>query len=891
MSIKNILTLLLILSSFLNFAQEVILKGKLSDTLQSPLQNANMLAIPEEGGFVFSITDAKGNYKLSLKSGMPYTLEISYLGYQKTSVPINLKENSIKDFTLVQQNESLDEIILNQKLPVRVRKDTITYQTDVFTNGQERKLREVLKKLPGVEVDREGNVTLNGKKVDKLLVEGKMFFTGSTRLGVNNIPADAVAEVEMLDNYSEIPFLKGLNDSNILAMNIKLKEGKKKFAFGDIEFGGGIQDRYSINPNLFYYSPKTTLNAIGDFNNTGQKSFTFQDYMEFEGGVIKVIDDPSKYSNMMNSEFARHLANNDFIFNRNAFGALSASHQLSPKTSVSAYSIINASLIDTELASTNTYLFDRTISKIEKRTTATSADNLFTLSKLTARYIPNENVDLTYDLVLKSTTGGANEHLESLNLMDSNFVASKLKSTSFEVNQNLGYSKRFSYKHTSTINASLNIGSNTKNNDWRISNPVFNDIIPLEGTGPFAVSQTVDSKNHNAAIGIKHYWILNGNNHIYPLLGYNFSNQQYNTIDQQLIDNEINEFGNAGFNNATEFQLSNPYIGFQYKAKLGGFTFKPGLVYHYYDWKVHQFTDRVVSKSKIQLLPEFHIDWEDKNSRNLSFKYNLKSNFNDVSYFTDRLRLQGFNDLYRGNVNLENELAHNLSINYYRFSMFRNVFINAGIYYSKKEKSIQNATIIDGINQINTSFYSSLPENSLNINASFSKKIKKIKYTVAGGTSFMDYSRNVNSVNVDYKAKNFDYTLKTETDFKDLPNVELGFRQTFSDFSSSNIKSKYNKTDPYVNLEYSFLNDFLLKADYTYSLYKNKQTNSLSTFQIGNTSLYYNKEDSSWGFEIEAKNVFDIKYKSQNSFNEYIVTDTQIFIHPRTILFKLSYKF
>src|SRR5699024_4411426 len=178
------------------------------------------------------------------------------------------------------------------KMAMVVREDTITYRTDKFITGDERKLRDVLKKLPGVEVDREGNVTVNGKKVDKLMVDGQDFFGGDTKLGVNHIPADAVDEVETIDDYHEVAFMKGLSDSDKMAMNIKLKEDKKNFVFGESEAGGGVKKRYYLHPALFYYSPKTTANFIGSLNNTNDRPLDWQDVMRFKGGAGSFMDNP-----------------------------------------------------------------------------------------------------------------------------------------------------------------------------------------------------------------------------------------------------------------------------------------------------------------------------------------------------------------------------------------------------------------------------------------------------------------------------------------------------------------------------------------------------------------------------------------------------------------------
>lgn len=203
-----LLLFFLILFSYTN-GQEISMEGRIMDTIRNSLEFANILAVPQEveKRTAFCISDKEGHYKLLLRKGIQYNLEISYLGYKKIVYPVKIMENATKDFVLTPFIESLQEVVvLEQRPPVTIKEDTIIYRTEIFASGEERKLREILKKLPGVEVDKEGNVNVNGKKVDKLLVEGKTFFTGDTKLGVNNIPADAVDEVVVLNNYNEVSF-------------------------------------------------------------------------------------------------------------------------------------------------------------------------------------------------------------------------------------------------------------------------------------------------------------------------------------------------------------------------------------------------------------------------------------------------------------------------------------------------------------------------------------------------------------------------------------------------------------------------------------------------------------------------------------------------------------
>jgi len=884
---------ILFLTGFLTLnGQEIALKGKIMDTLNRPLEYANVLALPESEGeaVVFSITDENGSYKLLLRPDTPYNIEISYLGYKNISVLVTLLEETVRDFILKPQNENLDEVVITKRLPVLVKKDTITYRPDAFITGNERKLREVLKKLPGVEVDRAGNVTVNGKKVDQLLIEGKTFFTGDTKLGVNNIPADAIDEIVALDNYSEIPFLKGLSESDKLALNIKLKAGKKKFVFGDIQAGVGIKERYLIQPTLFYYSPKTNVNLLGDVNNIGETSFTFNDYINFEGGFNKLVENPANYTKLFTSDFANSLRNEDFVFNRNTFSGFNMSHQLSSATSLSAYSIITSSKIDNEQQDINTYYIDNTVSDIEDRRINTNTKNTFSLSKLSLEYAPVIDKNITYSALVKTSQSNASKQLNSITRLDTNFVTTTTAPSTLEIIQNVDFSKQFSYKHTSTLQADLTVKKGDNNSNWLFSKAIFNETIPFQGSSPFQFNQAIQSQSHTGSLQLKHYWVLSNFHHIYPVIGHNFSNEKYTSTDSQSLNGEIVNFGADGFNNDTSFLLNDSFVGLQYKTQINNITVKPGIIYHYYTWSVDQFNEQQNSTQKGQLLPELLINWELRNTEKIKLKYLLRSGFNDASFYANRLRLLGFNRLYHGNDELENSLSHQGSLTYYKFNLQKGLFYTAALVYNQNVRSIRNSTVISGIDQINTSIYTNLPERTLSGTVSISKKFKRIKFTFDAVASNFSYSRNINEIISDFSSNNYSYNFKVETNFKNYPNLEIGISQRFNTFSSQTFQSNFTEIEPYAILQYNFLNDFSFKSDYSYTRYQNRDENILNTFQLSNASLYYNLEDSAWGFEFSAKNLFNVNLKNENSFNQFIVNDRQTFIQPRIFLFKLSYK-
>ncbi|MEP0479152.1 MAG: carboxypeptidase-like regulatory domain-containing protein, partial [Nonlabens sp.] len=478
---KQQVIILLAVFLLLNFAasQEIVLKGQVTDSLLNPIENTTIYSksLGEEEGLLFSISDIDGNYKLKLSKDKSYVITISYLGYNEIKDTVILKNDLVKNYILKESAESLDEIILRKKLAVSVKKDTITYRTDQFTDGTERKLRDILKKLPGLDVDREGNVKVNGKDVTKLMVDGKDFFNGDEKLGVNNIPADAIDEVVALDNYSKIPWLKGLTDSDELALNIKLKDGKRNFVFGDVNVGAGIEDRYKISPLLFYYSPKTAVNFIGDVNNTGVRSFTTSDYLNFEMGNSTLLNDYSKIGETLNDEVARSLSNADFQELKTLFGAFNLNHDFDSGLNITAYTINNGNSQKTMDESIINYLIEDDFT--ETRSDDSEQDASFTANTVKLNYTTSNDLDVLGRIDFKDFSSDLKRNLLSTSPQSNQFNSTIQETTDFTFSPQLNLNKRFNSKHISTLETSFKIEDRSYIGINLFDQPIFLGIVPL----------------------------------------------------------------------------------------------------------------------------------------------------------------------------------------------------------------------------------------------------------------------------------------------------------------------------------------------------------------------------------------------------------------------------
>jgi len=379
--LKKIFLILCFITSSLK--AQVVLQGYVQDSLQHPLSYATVLAKPIDStaSVKYTITNDAGFYNLLLKEHAVYQVTVRIMGFKPKSIHFNAERDATIKFEMHQSTTMLDEVVVKLPSIVTVRNDTTTYKTDNFVTGRERKLKDVLKKLPGVTVSKNGSVEFKGKKVTKLLVEGKDFFNGGTRLGVENIPSDAIAKIQMLENYNEVSFLKGLSDDDAVAMNVLLKEDKKRFVFGDVSAGLGNAGYYKAKANTFYYSPKTGINLIANTNNRAEQTLTFRDYLNFNGGINAVFNVGIKKATAGLDQF---LSNGENKIDRQQFVALNVTRTKSKKWDIASYFMYANKNKKSFKTALNDYTF-----YVENSTTQTALKNRFAIWNFRLNYAAN----------------------------------------------------------------------------------------------------------------------------------------------------------------------------------------------------------------------------------------------------------------------------------------------------------------------------------------------------------------------------------------------------------------------------------------------------------------------------------------------------------------------
>ncbi len=887
---KYLLTLFLTTGFFSLNAQTIEIKGLVKDSVNQPLIYANVFAVPQDKNvqIAFATSNEKGFYQLKIKKNKKYNVTTSYLGYVPKKVTFQFIKDTIFNFKLLEDKNQLSEVNITYTIPVVVKQDTITYNIDSFVTGNERKLKDVLKKLPGIEVDRKGNVLVHGKKVTTLLVEDKPFFGGNTKLGVNNIPADAIDKVQVLENYNSVAMLKGLQDEDKVALNIKLKEDKKKFIFGNIELGAGIKEKYVVHPKLFYYSPKTSANFIGDVTNTGVKSFAMKDYLEFEGGMSKMFSNPSSYFKLYRSDFSKYLANQDYKADKTIFGALNIRQSVNNVTDLSMYVISAKSQTDTQTTTNNQYLYG--VSFIENRDNTKETSNFYTIGKLSLDYDPNKKTDYAFSSFFTISDSKSNSNITTQSLSNNTQIENTANLEAFSLQQNVSLNNDLSNKHTLTFNANYTYQKDKPNLAWNTNQELLENLIPITLQNFYKIRQNKRIKSQSFTALVKDYWTLHRFHHLYTSFGVNKASTSFFNSDYQIVDNgSINNFSTAQFGNDFNYNFLDTFLGLDYKFKVGKITFKPALYYHNYQWNTQQVNQLKRRFNKNILLPQFTVKVAFRNSEKLNFKYRLNARFPNAKSLLNNYILSSFNHVFKGNTNLTNSLYHSVSLSYYKFNLYKgyNIFLNTS--YNKKIQSIKNVTQLDGINQFSTQIMLDEPETNYALNGVFSKTINKLKSKIKTGYRYADYYQLVNNTQTQNKSTTFYMEPSIKTLFKKLPNIEIGYKKDFTTYINTST-TKYTNERFFSYLDYDY-KDFIVEANFEYNTYKNKTDQSIQNNYINaNASIFYQKEDSDWGFEVKVSNLFNATYKQSNSQSDFIISDSKTYILPRVVLFKVIYK-
>ncbi len=274
-----------------SFAQsDYSIKGVVQDTLGNSLISATALLLEKSDSTLidFTRTELDGSFKFKNVKPGNHLVKFTYVGFLPKTIDVSSTPGNDIDLGTIQMSEFASElmevVIKAAKASMKMRGDTIEYDASTFQVPEGSSVEDLLKRLPGIEIEQDGSILSDGKAVSKVTVDGKSFFGSDPKAATKNLPAESISKVQVFDTKTEEDEITGgTSEATDKTMNLDLKEGFKKGGFGKVVAGAGTESTAEIKGNYNKFNDKIQFSIVGVGNNTGRNGLNWDDYQDFMG--------------------------------------------------------------------------------------------------------------------------------------------------------------------------------------------------------------------------------------------------------------------------------------------------------------------------------------------------------------------------------------------------------------------------------------------------------------------------------------------------------------------------------------------------------------------------------------------------------------------------------
>ncbi len=813
------------------FSQTITLTGNINDnTEKKPVKNAVIALLTPKDSILYKFTrsDANGNFTLqNVKPGnyIIMTTHPYYADYLDNRI-INDTETKLGTIGVISKSKLLQEVIIKTGSAIKIKGDTTIYTADSFKVSANANVEELLKKLPGIQVDKNGEIKAMGEKVEKVLVDGEEFFGDDPGMAVKNLRADAVKEVQLFDKKSDQAEFTGIDDGNTKkTINLKLKDDKKKGYFGKIDGAGGllnnIDDRYNTNLLFSSFKGKRKLSAFLLNGNTGQDGLSWQDndkyggendnasmtmdedgeinyqwrgggaddepYVNTENGFIKNTNAGLQYSNKWNDKrtlnvtpkynsqiytngktnFIQTQLNGDTVLNENAFN----------NTNINRNNFKTSGTYDVKLDSSNSIKFTakanfyHTESEEQRNSTTRNQKNALT-------NLSNRQLQTKFD--------------------KASFYGSVLFKHKFK-----------KARRTISVNADWNL-LNTDGNNYLKSfnedyaNSIVQNINQLRVTDK--ITQNLSSKIVYTEPLNKKYALELG----YEIL-YNKGNNNQLTYSYSPFTGKFDVAVDSLSNNFKQtITINKPSVKVSYSYKKIKYNFGSGFGLTQFN-----FLDKTLNKDYVRnftnFFPSASITYSYKSNHSMRINYNGNTTQPSLNQLQPLRDNNDYFNQYIGNPGLKPSFTNSIALSHNSYNFIKDVWTYQSINLRAVSNAITNDRIIDPLSGRTTTKPINTNGNiSINFWSGVGFKLKKADLRLSFNPNF-NYDR-----------------------FADIINTKTSFsRTTTAGLSVYVSKSKDKKYD------------FSLGNDFSYNRNTTSQNNKINKFYTNtvnfNATVYYKK--------------------------------------------------
>ncbi|HET9744106.1 MAG TPA: TonB-dependent receptor [Chitinophagaceae bacterium] len=811
-------------------------KGIVFDTIANqPVSAATITVLQRKDSSLvtFTMTNSRGEFLLTNVPFGDYRLLVTHVNYHNVNKYFEIseakKDLDFADIELSDKNKVLEEVVVQAEAPpVTLIGDTVQYNAGSFKTKPNAVVEDLLKKMPGLQVEKDGTVKAQGQEVKKVLVDGKEFFGNDPKIATKNLPADAVDKVQVYDRQSDMAQLTGFDDGQSeKTINLKLKKDKKKGLFGKVSAGGGTEGRYQGRFNVNSFKGARQMSVIGMGNNTNAEGFSFMDMLSFSGGMSQ-LGAASSGGNINIS-----MTSSDALA-----GAMGAGNNNAINTSWAGGANYN-NIIGTKMEVQSNYFFNRynpvTDQKIRRQYILPDSTYFYTQNSRTNNLSYSHRFNLTYDYLIDS--------LHSLKFTPSlswqnrkNHSFSEYETLSEELlRSNKGFSDNFSasngYNFSGTLlfrkkfkrkgrTFSISLGSTLNESDgngelesvnqfYRAGNLVRTDSINQHST----TEAELNSYNTRAVYteplfkrSLLELSVSKNESHSVSdkiTYDYNRTSGKHDMINSQLTNNYENVYGTitAGIRVRTQKKKYNYSFGIAWQnAELEG-TIKSGI------------KDSVITKSFYNLLPNARFQYNFTRFKNLQLDYRASTNQPSVSQLQPVPDISNPLNIRLGNPDLKQEYTHRVNVSYTGMNPFRNKSFFWFSSYSFTNNRIVNYDVIDSFGRKTTRPVNVDGVYNLSNDISVGWPLRFLKGTMNFNTGF-GYSKTIqfiNTVRNNIYNISIDPNLEVTKSFKDKFDLTAGAGFTYNKAKYS-LQSSFNNS--YFTQEYTIDAGWQLRKNY-----------------------------------------------------------------------------
>lgn len=866
---------------------QITIYGNVKDN-SSSLYSASVILKDSLSKSIISYTysDNNGNFELKSNKFGKLNLVITSLGYEAKKIPLvlNPEQKELKiDVVLKDKPMDLDEVIIKADLPMSIKEDTISFKTKYYVKGNEQTVEELLKTIPGVNINSDGTIKIGNQEIEKLMVDGDDLFEKGYKILSKNMPAYPIEEVEVLKNYSNNRLLKGVEESDKVALNLKLDENSKRIWFGNIQTSIGNDNFYQLKGNLMNFGKKnkyyflTNLNNIG-YNATGDIENLVRPFRINEPASIG--DNQSVNSLLNLSPESLNFKENRTNFNNAELVSLNAIFNPTEKLKIKTLGFFNWDETD---------FFRNSINVIDVNGTNFTNTQGFELRN--KNRVAFGKLDFIYNIsktkMLESTTKYNNgDFNDNSNLVfNGNSTIENLQHQNTLFDQKISYTNKFKNKKVFLLTGRF-IDEKAPQN-YTINQFFYQDLFPSFIS---ANNVTQQSTNQMQFAGINaHLLDRKTNGHLLELqLGNEYRKDKLTTEFSLLEDNSILD-NPIDYQNQTTYQVNDLYLKSKYRLKINDFGIVGKL-------NVHQLFNRLENngvsnnQSPFFINPSLGFDWKinDSNKITSSYSYNT-TNARVLDVFSDFV-LTGFRSFTKGTGSFNQLDASSLVFNYQLGNWSDRFFANTFILYSKNHDFFStNTTLNQNFALAEKILIKDREFISINSKLDYYFKFISSNLKLDLGYTKSEFKNIVNNSNLRLvTSNNYNYGLELRSGFKGIFNYHIGTKWTTTEIETT-ISNSFTDNVSFIDLSFVFNKKIDAQIQSERYYFGNLQNDN--TYYFLDFDARYKLIDNKLTLGITGKNLFNTEKFRNFSVSDIGTSTTEYRLLPRFVLLRLEYRF